>query len=240
MEPEHEQQQSECQHEQQQQGLRLLGSLPSELKRNQTVKRFFIMQLGLFDNIITTNTSEGIEILTQQTDLKKQLLYDLFIAYYDARQNKRNSKSALLFERDYESHLFELYENIINRTYEIKQSVCFINFSPVQREIFAAHFSDRIVHHLVYNYISPIFERVFINDSYSCRTGKGTSYGIKRINHFIKACSDNYKKDCYILKLDIKGYFMAINRQLLFEKTIHILEKFRERTFKQADGVFTT
>jgi RNA-directed DNA polymerase len=194
------------------------------------------MQLGFFDNVITTNTSDGIELLTQQTDLKKQLLYDLFTAYYDARQNKRNTKSALLFERNYESHLLELYENIINRTYEIKPSVCFINYAPVQREIFAAHFSDRIVHHLVYNYISPIFERVFINDSYSCRTSKGTSFGIKRVNHFIKACSDNYQKDCYILKLDIKGYFMAINRQLLFEKTIHILEKFRERTFKQIDG----
>ncbi len=193
------------------------------------------MQICLFDNIIT---SEGKQILLHQKDLKKQLLYDLFIAYYDARQNKRNTKSALLFERHYESHLFELYENIVNRTYEIKPSVCFINYAPVQREIFAAHFSDRIVHHLVYNYLSPIFERVFINDSYSCRIGKGTSYGIKRVNHFIKACSGNYQKKCYILKLDIKGYFMAINRQLLFEKTIHILEKFRNRKFKQTDGAF--
>ncbi len=195
------------------------------------------MQLNLFND--TYNEKEKISP-NIQFDLKKQLLYDLFLAYFDARQNKRNTKSALLFERYYESHLFELYKNIINRTYEIKQSVCFINYSPVQREIFAAHFSDRIVHHLVYNYISPIFERVFINDSYSCRKGKGTSYGIKRVNHFIKACSNNYQKDCYILKLDIKGYFMAINRQLLFEKTIHILDKFRERKFKQIDGSFLT
>jgi RNA-directed DNA polymerase len=195
------------------------------------------MQLHLFNG--TNNEKEKI-LPNIQPDLKKQLLYDLFSAYYDARQNKRSTKSALLFERNYESHLLELYENINNRTYEIKPSVCFINYSPVQREIFAAHFSDRIVHHLVYNYISPIFERVFINDSYSCRKGKGTSYGIKRVNHFIKACSDNYQKGCYILKLDIKGYFMAINRQLLYEKTIHILENFRERTFKQIDGSFLT
>lgn len=193
------------------------------------------MQLNLFS---TNNSTKENQDQNIQLDFNKQLLYDLFLAYYDARQNKRNTKLALLFERQYESHLFELCENIINRTYEIKPSVCFINYSPVQREIFAAHFSDRIVHHLVYNYISPIFERVFINDSYSCRKGKGTSYGIKRINHFIKACSGNYQKDCYILNLDIKGYFMAINRQLLYEKTIHILEKFRNRKFKRSDGTY--
>ena len=70
----------------------------------------------------------------------------------------------------------------------------------------------------VYNYISPFFERLFINDAYSCRVGKGTSYGIKRVNHFIRSCSQNYSQDCYILKLDIKGYFMGIDRSLLYQK----------------------
>lgn len=166
----------------------------------------------------------------------RQLLYDLFKAYYDARKNKRNTKSALSFEQNYEHHLFQLYNEIINRKYEIKPSICFINYSPVQREIFAAHFRDRVVHHLVYNYISPIFERVFINDSYSCRKGKGTSYGIKRINRFIRSCSNNYKTDCYILRLDIKGYFMAINRDLLYKKTINTLEKYRFREYTDQNG----
>lgn len=177
------------------------------------------MQLNLFDT-------------QKEFKSEKQLLYDLFEAYYDARKNKRNTKSALAFEQDYEHKLFELHEDIKNRNYEIKPSICFINYSPVQREIFAAHFRDRVVHHLVYNYISPMFERVFIHDSYSCRTGKGTSYGIKRIDKFIRSCSSNYKTDCYILRLDIKGYFMAINKQLLFDKTIQILERYRVLCFK--------
>jgi len=44
------------------------------------------------------------------------------------------------------------------------------------------------------------------------------NYGIKRIDHFIRSCSENYSKDCYILKLDIRGYFMSINRKILFDK----------------------
>ncbi len=156
----------------------------------------------------------------------KKLLLDLFRAYYDARRNKRNTINALNFEINYEENLFRLYEEITTGTYKIKPSICFINFSPVQREIFAADFRDRVVHHLVYNYIAPVFEKTFIHDSYSCRPGKGTHYGIKRIDHFIRSCSENYHKDCYILKLDIKGYFMSIERSLLFNSVMETLKRF--------------
>lgn len=148
----------------------------------------------------------------------QQLLLDLFHAYFDARKNKRRTVNALAFEADYEKKLFNLHKDIINRRYEISPSICFIVNKPVKREIFAGNFRDRIVHHLIYNYISPIFEKHFIKDSFSCRIGKGTSFGIKRADHFIRSCSRNYQKDCWILKLDIKGYFMAINRKILFEK----------------------
>jgi len=157
---------------------------------------------------------------------KEKLLIDIFNAYYDARKNKRNTLNALNFEMDYEHNLFQLYEEIISGKYKIKPSICFINFSPVQREIFAADFRDRVVHHLIYNYISPIFEKTFINDSYSCRKGKGTHYGIKRIDKFIRSCSENYHKDCYILKLDIRGYFMSINRKLLYRTVYNTLLKY--------------
>jgi len=147
----------------------------------------------------------------------------IFQAYFDARKNKRNTINALAFEKNFESNLFSLEEDIISRNYKPSKSICFIVNKPVKREIFAADFRDRVIHHLIYNYISPVFEKIFINDSYSCRVGKGTHYGIKRIDHFIRSCSQNYSKDCYILKLDIKGYFMAMNRNLLFEKVKSVL-----------------
>ena len=158
----------------------------------------------------------------------KKVMLDLFRAYYNARENKGHSFSVLAFERNYEERLFELYNDIIKKRYVISPSVCFISFKPLKREIFAANFRDRIVHHFIYNYISPIFERLFIHDNYSCRIGKGTSYGIKRLDHFIRSCSGNYHKDCYILKLDIKGYFMAIDHHLLYQKVEKALNRFRE------------
>jgi len=87
---------------------------------------------------------------------KQKLLHNLFQAYYDARKNKRNTLNQLDFEFNLESNLLELYNELINWTYEIWKSIYFIQNYPVKREIFAWSFRDRIVHHLVYNYISPI------------------------------------------------------------------------------------
>lgn len=159
------------------------------------------MQLNLFEN----------------TDNAK-LQLELFKAYFDARKNKRNTINQLAFEKNLESNIFSLADEIISGFYSPRPSICFIVNQPVKREIFAADFRDRVIHHYIYNHISPVFEKVFINDSYSCRKEKGTHYGIKRIDHFIRSCSKNYSRDCYILKLDIKGYFMAMNRNILFEK----------------------
>ncbi|HPW66504.1 MAG TPA: reverse transcriptase/maturase family protein [Salinivirgaceae bacterium] len=149
---------------------------------------------------------------------REKITLDLFQSYFDARKNKRNTINALVFEKHLEANLFALANEIIERIYMPKPSICFIVDKPVKREIFAADFRDRVIHHFICNYISPIFEKSFINDSYSCRKGKGTHYGIKRIDHFIRSCSCNYTKDCYILKLDIKGYFMSMNKSLLHEK----------------------
>jgi retron-type reverse transcriptase len=161
----------------------------------------------------------------------RQLLIDLFRAYFDTRKNKRKTASALAFEAGYKGKLFKLHGEIINREYEIGKSIAFIVDKPVKREIFAADFRDRIVHHLIFNYINPIFEKNFIKDSYSCRVGKGTSYGIKRLDHFIRSCSDNFQKDCWILKLDIKGYFMAMDRNILFKKIERKLNGIRNADF---------
>lgn len=149
---------------------------------------------------------------------REKITLDLFQAYYDARKNKRNTINALAFEKHLETNLFALVNEVLSRNYKPKSSICFIVDKPVKREIFASDFRDRVIHHLIYNYISPIFEKTFINDSYSCRLGKETHYGIKRIDHFIRSCSCNYTKDCYILKLDIKGYFMSMYKPLLYEK----------------------
>jgi RNA-directed DNA polymerase len=149
-------------------------------------------------------------------------LEELFTAYFECRKNKRNTANALAFEIDYENSLVQLCEEINSGTYKIDRSIAFIVDKPVKREIFASDFRDRVVHHLIIGKINHLFEKQFIHDSYSCRVGKGTHFGIQRIDKFIRQCSLSYTKDCYILKLDLQGFFMSINKNILFAK----LEKF--------------
>ena len=159
-------------------------------------------------------------------------LQDVFEAYYQCRKNKRNTINGLEFEIDYEQKLIELHREIISGDYQIGKSIAFIVDKPVKREIFAGDFRDRIVHHLIINKFNPLFEKQFIYDSYSCRKEKGTHFGIKRAERFLRVCSRNYTQDCYILKLDISGFFMHINKNILYQK----LRAFIEENYFQDDS----
>ncbi|MBC8474171.1 MAG: group II intron reverse transcriptase domain-containing protein [Cryomorphaceae bacterium] len=158
-------------------------------------------------------------------------LEEFFEAYFNCRSNKRNTANATAFEVDYESNLVQLCKEINNETYQIGRSIAFTVDKPVKREIFAADFRDRVVHHLIIGKLNQLFEKQFIHDSYSCRVGKGTHFGIQRIDRFIRQCSANYTNDCYILKLDLQGFFMSINKNILFEK----LERFIKEKYYYPD-----
>lgn len=159
----------------------------------------------------------------------QQLLADLYRAYKDARRHKRRKKYQLAFEIDFEKELVELRDEIMERRYRPGVSSCFIIKDPKLREVFAAEFRDRVVHHLYYNYTYELFERTFINDSYSCRKKKGTHYGFKRLQHHIRSVSRNFTRSCYVMKIDIKGYFIHIDRALLLSKCLTALDRMAMR-----------
>ncbi len=167
---------------------------------------------------------------------KEQLLLDLYKAYKDARKHKRYKNYQLKFEFNLEENLINLRDELITAKYSPFPSDCFIIHDPKMREVFAANFRDRIVHHLFYNYTYDLFEKTFIHDSYSCIKGKGTHFGIERLKHHILSVSKGYSQPCYILKIDIKGYFMNINRNILSKLCRRTLAKIRKQ--KKVDKSF--
>ncbi len=78
------------------------------------------------------------------------------------KNNKRSTANAAAFELDYETNLVSLLDEINAGTYRVGRSLAFIVDRPVKREVFAADFRDRVVHHLLINRISPLLEREFI------------------------------------------------------------------------------
>lgn len=155
------------------------------------------------------------------------LMLDLYAAFLCAKRHKSNKPYVLRFESHLKENLTELRDTLWNRSYEPAPSSCFIIERPKKREVFAAHFRDRIVHHLYYNYTHELFERTFIADTYSCIPKRGTHYGIERLAKHIRQESLSYRRHCYVMKLDIRGYFMHIKREKLLDLAISSLEKMR-------------
>lgn len=152
-------------------------------------------------------------------------LEEVFEAYYECRKTKRYSSGALQYEVNLEENLIQLYTLLNMRAWIPGKSTCFIVTKPVRREIFAAPFRDRIVHHILIRRLNPTFEKYFIKDSYACRKQKGTHAAIKRVEHFIKSQTNNGKSNAYVLKLDIKGFFMNIDKNLLWQKLENFIDK---------------
>ncbi|MFA7142606.1 MAG: RNA-directed DNA polymerase [Candidatus Dojkabacteria bacterium] len=141
----------------------------------------------------------------------------LFLAYYSCRRGKRNSTYQLEFEVEYENKLLILQEQLKEASYQIGRSICFVITYPTVREIFAANFVDRVVHHLLINNIEGQIDKTFIWDSFACRKKHGVICGIKRLRQFLNKVTNNKTSNAYYLKLDIKSFFYSIDKKMLYK-----------------------
>jgi RNA-directed DNA polymerase len=140
---------------------------------------------------------------------------ELVQAYLDCRKTKRNTASALTFEENLERNLIALYDKLIAGSYVPGKSICFVITRPKAREVWAADFRDRIVHHLFYNKVSPRFYATFIADSCACIPGRGTLYAAKRLESKIRSATENWSKPCFYLKSDLANFFVAIDKNIV-------------------------
>lgn len=179
-------------------------------------------------NTKATNSNNVRPVSASIINMEKE---DIFEAYFNCRTGKRRTASALDYEVNYETRLLDLLDRINKRVYYPAKSICFVVTRPRYREVFAASFEDRIVQHYVALRLEPMFERIFSNRTFSCRKGKGQLYGINMLYNDIKDCSVNYTEDCYIMKLDLKGFFMSINKRMAHD----MVDKFILDNYKGSD-----
>lgn len=102
-----------------------------------------------------------------------------------------------------------------SRQYRIGKSICFVVRYPRYREVFAGEFRDRVIHHYIALRLEPLFERIFCGRTYNCRKGKGQLAGVVQLAEDIREESENYTKDAYVMKVDLKGFFMSIIKSKL-------------------------
>ena len=163
----------------------------------------------------TTRSSRRGPAPSADTDFSFSALVQ---AYLDCRRNKRNTASALAFEAHLEPNLCALYEELASGEYSPGRSICFVITRPKPREVWAADFRDRIVHHLLYNHVAERFHRSFDVGSCACIPGRGTLYAARRLEASVRSITQNWSRPAHYLKCDLANFFVAIDKHVLFER----------------------
>ena len=155
----------------------------------------------------------------------RQLLEDLHEAHKGACKDKWTRPVVQKFNRKKEENLQTIALSLWFRTYKPKPMLCKMEHKPRKREVFVPAFEDEIVDYLYKIYSDEIYLRLYIQDLYSGIKGRGTKYGVERLEMHIRQESRNYTEPCYVLKGDIKGYYPHMIRQLLYEICLDGLRK---------------
>jgi hypothetical protein len=114
-----------------------------------------------------------------------------------------------------ERNLARLDAELRNGTYQPGRSICFVVTRPKAREVWAADFRDRIVHHLLYNKIAPRFYASFIADSCACIPTRGTLYAAQRLESKVRSITQNWSQPTFYLKCDLANFFVSIDKNIL-------------------------
>jgi len=133
---------------------------------------------------------------------------NLLLAFRNAARGKRGQPYVAAFEHRLEDNLLELQTELQTQIYQPGAYTSFYIHEPKRRLISAAPFRDRVVHHALCNLIEPVFERLFIPDSYANRVGKGNHRALDCAQHFAR----RYQ---YVLQCDIQQFFPAVDHQIL-------------------------
>ena len=147
----------------------------------------------------------------------------LYKAYKAAARGKHSRASVLRHDLHAEKILLRLQAELRSGRYKHGRYNQFTVQDPKPRDVNAAPFTDRVVHHALVDHIEPLFERGFIFDSYACRRGKGTHAAALKLQHFLRS-SLNTRRPVYVLRSDIRKFFASINHSVLMrllDKHIH-------------------
>lgn len=136
---------------------------------------------------------------------------NLLQAFHDASKHKKNRRGCFEFERCLGSNIDLLHRELHAATYKPNRYYTFTIYEPKQRQIYAPAFRDCVIQHAIYRILTPIFETVFIDQSFACRKGLGTH----KAADYAQQCLQSIPSNSYTLKMDIRKFFYRIDRNIL-------------------------
>lgn len=132
----------------------------------------------------------------------------LYTAYLKARKGKRKRADVQAFELDLEFRLVDLQKQLSEGCWQPGPFRRFTLYDRKPRDICAAPFADRIVHHAIVDTVMPAFDAVLSDSCAACRRGMG-------VHRTVRTVQRGMRRHAYVLQLDISRYFPSIDHAVL-------------------------
>lgn len=142
---------------------------------------------------------------------------NLYWAWIKARRGKVKKKEVLLYESQLDENISLLRRQLQAGKVQVGDYHYFMIYDPKERQICAAPFSERVLHHALMNVCHDNFEKHLISDTYATRKHKGTYAALDKAQFYAK-------KFDWFVKMDVRKYFDSINHSVLMSQL--------ERVFK--------
>ena len=159
---------------------------------------------------------------------------NLRLAFLKACRGKRHKTAQRAYSENLDDNLVRLREGLLGLNYPIGNYIRFTVYDPKEREICAATFSERVLHHALMNVCGPWFDKWLIHDSYACRIGKGQLKAVARAQVFARRYP-------WFLKADIRKFFDSVPHDRLMSL---LTRKFKDQRllawFEKIIGAYET
>jgi retron-type reverse transcriptase len=140
------------------------------------------------------------------TDVK-----NIRMAFYRAALHKGTRRNVIRIKENLDERLEKIRLSLVNKTFNTSKYWEKIVHEPKKRTIYVLPFyPDRIVQHALINIVSPIWDKIFIYNSYACREKKGTHAGSVKSMEFVR-------RNKYVLKCDISKFYPSVDQDILMK-----------------------
>ncbi len=173
---------------------------------------------GTVNNNNKNNTNAVVPVAASD-----RLLDLLFEAEGDCWRNKKRRFDAARFHYNLKE-VFELEDKLREHVYIPGTSTCFVLNYPRYREVFAAMYRDRVVHHLVAPFILSVSEKVHEyngNISHGNRCNYSTRTAAEQIQRNMREYPNGV-----VATMDVSGFFMNIVRNMAYDVFVDFSRRF--------------
>ena len=148
--------------------------------------------------------------------MELQYLIDTY--QYEAYPKRRHNAERVMFDTHWERNIYNLY-CAINERHLQPTAYTFVVLHPKPREVFACDISTQICQYYLDSQIKPLVEKELIDTTFSNRVGMGNMAAVDNLISDIYEVSQGFTNpDCWIIKLDMQGYFPNANQDVAYRQ----------------------